>query len=233
MSDPFTRFSQSFPSLIIKLVLKKFLLKKRRALKRRLKRYSPLLIGLAALFVIGIFSYAEYMDSQRISVNAASCKPLLDVIAHAESGGNYNAYFGNGRNKATKFTDMPIADVLKWQQEYVQQGSPSSAVGRYQFLNSTLAGLVNQQGISPNQKFDEQTQDRLAVALLERRGVREYLAKELTTEQFAANLAKEWAGLPKVVGDNPNASYYAGDGLNKSRVEPQKVLAAIKPVKAK
>ncbi len=213
-------------------MLKKYLAKKRRALKRRLHRSSPLLIGLAALFVVGIFSYAEYMDSQRISVNPESCKPLLDVIAHAESGGNYNAYFGNGRNSKVKFTGMPIADVLKWQKDYVAQGSPSSAVGRYQFLNTTLAGLVNQLGIDPSQKFNEQTQDRLAVALLERRGVREYLAKELTTEQFAANLAKEWAGLPKVIGDNPNASYYAGDGLNKSRVEPQKVLAAIKPIEA-
>jgi muramidase (phage lysozyme) len=210
----------------------KFLNKKIRSFKRRLKRKRPAVIGVTALLFLGVLSYAYYMDSVGPSVNLNSCKPLLNVIAHAESGGNYNAYFGNSTNTKIKFTDMPIADVLKWQAEYVNQGSPSSAVGRYQFLNSTLASLIQGLGINPSQRFDEQTQDRLAVALLERRGVKEYLANQLTSEQFAANLAKEWAGLPKITGDNPNASYYASDGLNKSRVEPQKVLAAIKPIAA-
>lgn len=211
----------------------KFLNKKIRSFKRRLKRKRLTLIGSTTLLLLGVLSYAYYMDSQQLSINPASCRQLLDVIAHAESNGNYNAYFGNSKNSKVDFTNMSVADVMKWQQDYIKQGSPSSAVGRYQILNTTLAGLVEQLGINPKQRFDKKMQDAMAVALLERRGAVEYADKKLTDEQFAANLAKEWAGLPKITGNNPNASYYASDGLNKSRVEPAKVLTAIKPIETK
>jgi conjugal transfer mating pair stabilization protein TraG len=210
-----------------------FINKKIKSFRRRLKRKRLPLIGSTALLFLGILSYAYYMESQQLSINPASCKQLLDVIAHAESNGNYNAYFGNSHNTKVDFTKMSIANVLKWQQEYIKQGSPSSAVGRYQILNTTLASLVDQLGIHTNQKFDKSTQDTMAVALLERRGAVEYADKKISDEQFAANLAKEWAGLPKIMGDNPKASYYANDGLNKSRVEPAKVLTAIKPIETK
>ena len=42
--------------------------------------------------------------------------------------------------------------------------------------------------------------------------------KRLRREEFAHNLSKEWAALPKAVGKNPEQSYYAGDGLNKARL---------------
>lgn len=76
-------------------------------------------------------------------------------------------------------------------------------------------------------------QDKLAIALLERRGAESFINKELTTEQFAASIAKEWAGLPKVIGENPSESYYASDGLNKSRVSIDDVKNAIEPISAK
>lgn len=172
------------------------------------------------------------MGNQRLAVKPESYSSLLNLIASAESNGNYNAYFGNARNSDVDFTDMPVKDVLQWQKEYVAQGSPSSAVGRYQFISGTLEGLVNQLGIHPEQKFDEPTQDALAIALLERRGSIEYVNEELSDKDFAANLAKEWAALPKVVGDNPEQSYYAGDGLNMSRVTPDEILGAIRPIEA-
>lgn len=87
-----------------------------------------------------------------------------------------------------------------------------TAVGRYQLISTTLAGLVQQLHIDVNQPFDETMQDELAVALLERRGVTEYVNNQIDGRQFAAELAKEWAGLPKVLGDKPEQSYYAGDG---------------------
>ena len=76
-------------------------------------------------------------------------------------------------------------------------------------------------------------QDQLAVALLEKRGAREYIDEKITREEFAASLAKEWAGLPKVTGENPEHSYYAGDGLNKSRVGVEEVLGVIDQVETK
>lgn len=180
--------------------------------------------------IIAGLIYNSYMQNRRLTVNPTTYRPLLQLIAKAESNDNYNAHFGNASNSSIDFTKMPIADVLKWQAEYIQQGNPSSAVGRYQIINTTLSGLVNQLAIDTNQKFDHAMQDRLAIALLERRGAESYINEELTPEQFAANLAKEWAGLPKVIGDNPNDSYYASDGLNKSQVKVDEVLKAIEPI---
>lgn len=207
-----------------------FIRKRMRSLKRWRTSNRPRIFLLAIFLIGGLFAYAGYMGNKRFNVNPASYASLLDLIGHAESNGNYNAYFGNSRNSKVDFTNMPIADVLKWQEKYVADGSPSSAVGRYQFINSTLEGLVDELAIEPTQKFDPPTQDKLAIALLERRGSKAYVNNEISQEEFAANLAKEWAALPKVTGDNPEQSYYAGDGLNKSRVEPKKVLQAIEPI---
>ncbi len=122
---------------------------------------------------------------------------------------------------------MTIAEVLQWQQSFVQQGNPSSAVGRYQIINTTLASLVQQLNINVQQKFTPALQDTLAITLLERRGAVDYANKKITKEEFAAQLAKEWAALPKTLGATPEASYYAGDGLNAARVTIPEVLGAI------
>lgn len=152
---------------------------------------------------------------------------LLNTIAMGESKGNYNAYYGNSANTEIVFTAMPVGEVLAWQDDYVAQGNASSAVGKYQFINSTLRGLIEEMGIDSATKFDAALQDRLAVRLLERRGVHDYVRGKISREQLAHNLSKEWAALPKVVGDNPEASYYDGDGLNKVQVSVDEVLVAI------
>lgn len=157
--------------------------------------------------------------------------PLLNTIAKGESNGNYNAYFGRASNAEIRFTDMTVAEVMNWQQEYIQKGAASNAVGRYQFMGTTLAGLVKQLRINTNAKFDEAMQDRLAIALIERRGSLEFVQKKITREQFAANLAMEWAALPRVIGDKPHESYYAGDGLNQARISASEVLDAIGKLK--
>ena len=204
--------------------------KRLRSFKRWRRNNTFKLSVFVVLSLAAVFAYAGYMANERLAVNPESYKPLLNLIAGAESNGNYNAYFGNPRNNDIRFTEMTVAEVRQWQEDYIAQGSPSSAVGRYQIISGTLDGLINELGIEPTQKFNESTQDTMAIALLERRGSVEYVNDELSKEQFAANLAKEWAALPKVVGDNPDQSYYAGDGLNKSRVAPDTVLAAIRPI---
>lgn len=211
--------------------MKKVARKMYRFLLRVSRRNRSLVV--AILFFAGLVSYATYMTPNDKTLDPASSRPLLDLIAQAESDGNYNAYFGNSTNSTVQFTKMSIAEVMEWQQEYVAKGSPSSAVGRYQIIDSTLAGLVKEKNFDTRRKFDEATQDKMAIALLERRGVQAYLKNELSEKEFAANLAKEWAGLPKMIGDEPEESYYASDGLNKSRVKPDHVLGAIKPIQAK
>jgi conjugal transfer mating pair stabilization protein TraG len=189
------------------------------------------------LVVIGttglLVAYNRFM-ADRIDPTAYTL--LLDTIAKGESQGNYNAYYGNSGNSSLDFTKMSVEQVLLWQQAYVDQGSPSSAVGKYQIVRPTLAGLVEKLHIKPEAKFDAELQDALAISLLEKRGATDYMHDQISRETFAANLAKEWAALPKVVGQNPDQSYYAGDGLNQSHItvdEILKVLAAVRSTSQK
>lgn len=211
----------------MKLRLKKSLKRFPRWLRRR-----PAVFWAGVVLVLLLAAYTISSMNQRLSVDPATCKPLLALIAKAESKGNYNAYFGNAGNTDIKFTEMPVGEVMRWQQEFIAAGNASSAVGRYQFISTTLAGLVQQLHIDVNQPFNEAMQDELAIALLERRGVTEYVNSQIDGRQFAAKLAKEWAGLPKVVGDKPEQSYYAGDGLNKALVKVDEVLRAVSVISA-
>lgn len=205
----------------------------KRTVKRALRNRTLVLTTVLLLASLGIISYSMMHDDKRNSVDPTTYAKLLQLIGHAESNNNYNAYFGNADNTTIKFTEMTIAEVLAWQANYVRQGNASSAVGRYQIVNTTLSGLVRRLGIDTKQRFDRATQDKLAIALLERRGSEKYVNQELTREQFAANLAMEWAALPKVIGERPGESYYAGDGLNQSRVKIEEILHAIEPIAAK
>jgi muramidase (phage lysozyme) len=210
--------------------MSKFKRKLLRVVKKRLKNRNFILVVLAGLSLVSVVSYTEYMQNRRLSVNPTTYAQLLHLIAEAESKGNYNAYFGNAGNSSIDFTAMPIAKVMEWQSEYVRQGNASSAVGKYQIIGPTLSGLVNELEVDTSQPFDQATQDRMAITLIERRGAEAYVNSELTREEFAANLAKEWAALPRVIGGNPDDSYYASDGLNKSLISTGEVLSAIEPI---
>lgn len=183
---------------------------------------------LGALVVGGLTSLILINMHETQKIHTAD---LLNTIAKVESRHNYNAYFGNPNNTSIQFTEMTVNEVMTWQKQFIEQGSPSSAVGRYQFIDSTLLGLVRELKIDKNAKFDATLQDKLAVALLERRGIREYVENKISREEFAHSLSKEWAALPKVIGENPEQSYYAGDGLNKAQVSVDEVFASIETVR--
>lgn len=186
--------------------------------------------GVLGVVAVGVVAGAHMLRGMR-PVDPVSYRPLLRVIADAESAGNYNAYFGNSGNTDVKFTDMTIAEVLAWQSKYIAEGSASSAVGRYQFLNTTLQHIAQEKGVSMDEKFDEDMQDSLAIALLERRGSERYVNQRVTRDEFAAELAKEWASLPKVAGADAQQSYYAGDGLNHALVSVSAVQQAVEQLR--
>ena len=203
-----------------------------RRLPKRVRK-NPALYAAGLLLAGGVFAYMIGNMNQRLAVDPVTCRPLLDLIAQAECRGNYNAYFGNASNTEVKFTEMSVAEVLDWQKAFVAQGNPSSAAGRYQIINTTLAGLVQELDLQGSEMFDEAMQDRLALALLERRGVVAYINGRIDAKQFAAELAKEWAGLPRILGDAPEKSYYAGDGLNTALVGADEVLRVVGVIAAR
>jgi muramidase (phage lysozyme) len=184
-------------------------------------------LGLIALLLALLIIVVTYNQSMTTRITPAAYSPLLATIAKGESKGNYNAHFGNAANTDIRFTEMSLAKVLQWQDAYAAQGNPSNAVGKYQIIKPTLAGLINELGLDMQLPFDQAIQDRMAIALLERRGAVEYVGKKLSREQFAANLAREWAALPKVLGSNPEESYYAHDGLNKSQISIPEIYDAL------
>ena len=191
----------------------------------------PAVFWIGIVFVAALIAYTIGSMNQRLQVDPVSAKPLLDLIARVESKGNYNAYFGNAGNTSIRFTEMSVDEVMQWQTEFVAAGHPSSAVGRYQIISTTLKGLVQQLNIDTNQPFNETMQDKMAVALLERRGATEYVNNQIDERQFAAELAKEWAALPKILGSSPEQSYYAGDGLNRALVTSKEVLQAASAIR--
>lgn len=150
---------------------------------------------------------------------------LLSFIADHESNGDYDAYYNYHNRAPVDLTSMTINEVLAWQRQYVNSGSASSAAGRYQIIRGTLESLVDDMGLTGEERFDEAMQDRMAIALLERRGLDDFLEGDISEARFMRNLSQEWASLPKDMG---GASYYAGDGLNQALTSPQSVLVALR-----
>lgn len=142
---------------------------------------------------------------------------LLEFISIAEgTNGNYDAIYGNGAQSTVKFSQMSLAEVIKYQKNFVNEWSPSSAIGKYQFLYGTLQDMVKKYGIDPDETFSAEMQDKLAILKMKERGLDRFKSTGDVTS-FQRNLSKEWASLPK---DSSGKSYYAWDGLNHALVKP-------------
>lgn len=111
-------------------------------------------------------------------MNAA---PLLDFIAAHESEGAakrlgisaYDVVWG-GIAKADRpkkpLSSMTVGEVLAWQ-DSIDKQYMSEAAGRYQIMEDTLRGLYSEAGLTLRSRFGKTEQNRLAVALLYRRGL--------------------------------------------------------------
>jgi hypothetical protein len=152
-----------------------------------------------------------------------SAQALLDLIGRVESRGQYTALVGNNRFEP-QLTSMTVQEVLKFQQGMLNRGHESTAVGKYQIIRGTLQSLVDDGAVALNETFSPATQDRLAIALLNRRGYQRYLQGALTVHEFADRVAMEWASFPMPDG----RSYYAGVGSNKALVDRNTVISTLK-----
>ncbi len=174
---------------------------------------------------------SSYSGSGGSSV-APNASAILALIRRAEAPQGYNSvYYGSKIQPPRPITTMTVAEVIDYQKRSVSAGSASSAVGAYQFIKSTLSGLVGST-VQSGEIFGVAAQDRAAMALLRRRGFDRWAAGSLSDAQFAQNLSQEWAGLPAFTRDKrgrtaTGQSYYAGDGLNAATVSQAQVLAAL------
>ena len=130
---------------------------------------------------------------------------LLSLIARAEAGpAGYDAVQYGARIRPGKPpTQMTLGEIYDW--IAATPGQPH-AIGRYQFIPSTLREVAAVAGVGRNYRFSPAVQDRLAHVLLERAGLARFEAGDMSRRTFMRNLARIWAGLPLPSGK----SYYEG-----------------------
>ena len=170
---------------------------------------------------VGIVNY-QATTSTRPSARPGSTQSLLNLIGQVEGKGNYNILVG-GKTETT-LTDMTIQEVLDFQDEMLRKGHESTAIGKYQIIRNTLRLLISNGSVQLTDKFSPSTQDKLAIALLNRRGYQEFINGKITADAMADKIAMEWASFPTANG----ASYYAGVGSNKALVERGQVISTLK-----
>ena len=141
-------------------------------------------------------------------------KPILDTISSRESPKfGYTSYYGRGREGVgpaappKELTEMTVDEVLQWQKTNNPPGPGTAAAGRYQIVEETLGELKTKLKLDGSELFDEEMQDKMAMALLKKRGYDKWVKGDLSDEEFANNLAKEWAGLPVVSGAKKGQGY--------------------------
>lgn len=145
---------------------------------------------------------------------------MLELIGKGESGSDYNRVYG--RAGRIDLTNMTVNQVMAWQKQYTDNGSASSAAGKYQIIRKTMEATVREMGLTGNEKFDPAMQDRMAMHLLNKRGYTAVLEGRMSEGEFANRAAKEWASLK---GTNGRGAY-DGDGLNAGKISASQTIGA-------
>lgn len=159
---------------------------------------------------------------------------LLDFIAAREAPKGYDTVYANKMAQMPKpLTTMTLAEVIADGPRRTKAFG-SSACGRYQFMTATLQDLRKTLVLIGTDLFTPDLQDRLAFALLQRRGHDKFMAGKMTRTAFGLAIAQEWASFPVLAACQGahralkrGQSYYAGDGMNKALVTPEAVESTL------
>ena len=144
-------------------------------------------------------------------MSGRSVTVIRDIIQQAESSrSGYDAVQHGARIKPPRLpTQMTVAEIYKWIDD--TPGQPH-AIGRYQFIPTTLRRVMRKIDADPNALFSRGLQDRLADVLLKEAGYHKAKSGQMSRRTFMNNLAKIWAGLPNDTGK----SHYHGFVGNKA-----------------
>jgi LysM repeat protein len=156
---------------------------------------------------------------------------ILDFISKGEGGYN-SSNRGTIKNEIVGSTSDTIINGKPLEQSTISeimaaQADGLFAVGRYQFIPSTLAIAVKEAGISEDTVFTPAVQDRLGLQLLlgsKRPALSAYLKGDSEDIKAAMlDFAKEWASVPD---PDTNKSYYEGTG-NKAKHTVEETTAIL------
>ncbi len=162
------------------------------------------------------------------SINASGMvnanKIVLDFIGKYEAKGNYNTIWGGDQIKG--ITNKSLKEVVAFQRDYSKTHA-SSALGKYQFMPDTLEETYKKLGLSGNEKFSPEMQDRLALYKLTNDcKLNEYFEGKVSKEVVLDKIAGIWAAIPNTSGKGT----YDGK-LNKSLVSKEAALNILENAK--
>lgn len=160
-----------------------------------------------------------------LPVDDPEAELIRDLIADAEAGRDgYDAVQHGARRKPDRPpTQMTLGEIFAWIEATPRQ---PHAIGRYQFIPSTLARLVEIAGAGPDDRFSPELQDRLADILIGEAGLEEHRAGRLSRREFMNNLARIWAGFPNSSGRS-HYHGYAGNAATMSWSQFEREMARI------
>ena len=150
------------------------------------------------------------LEGMDVSTLEGDVREVAQAIDIGEAGGDYGALLGFTNRPGRKFDDVDITSMtINELLDFADGDGPYAAyskkkvgrvatpMGRYQIVGKTLRGLKNKLGLTGDEQFTPEMQDKLFLALLRGRGYDKYKAGEMTKEEFLANVSKEWEGLSK------------------------------------
>lgn len=165
-------------------------------------------------------------------------RPLLNLLGISEGtdrGRGYNETLGYGKytNGDQNLVGMTLGQIDVLQKSMLPNPLNSTALGRYQIIRTTMLAIKKSLGLSDNEKFDADMQDRMACFLLGQRGIDKWLSGRLSEDTLIDNLAKEWASLPMTDGNSAYGAVKKGDKhvKQKASVTVSQVKKALKEVK--
>ena len=139
-------------------------------------------------------------------------KERISLAEGTSDAGGYDRLLGGQETKNFKIkpTEMTVQEILDFQlkrgegsyAEYANSevGRISTPVGKYQVVGSTLQGLVDQGIVDPNEKFDENTQERIGTHLITTdlaggKGLEDLKTGDMTIDEFETALGKQFEGI--------------------------------------
>ena len=118
--------------------------------------------------------------------------PLLDLIASGE--GDYNSV--NPGLSIPGLSNMTIQEAYEVARKKGREAGGTGAMGRYQLLSDPIGRAINAGLVPGMDKFNAANQDKIAKYILEDiRFGKDWLAGDISDDQFQRSLAQEWAAL--------------------------------------
>lgn len=152
-------------------------------------------------------------------------RPMLLLIGAVEAAEGYGSISNSSPiSPAKPVTQMTIQEVLQFQEEMRNSGAASTAMGRYQFIQGTLAELVIENRVDPLDLFDRRMQDYLARMKMKDCG---FYNESDSVAEVGNCLARVWAALPVLTGEKKGKSYYHGIAGNRALVDTSTVKVVL------